>query len=62
MVAIAYALHILVKHKEVSEDIIEQLGKGDKEHVAITGELKHGDKVATRGAERLTDGDKVIVQ
>jgi RND family efflux transporter MFP subunit len=38
------------------------VGKGDKERVAITGELTHGDKVATRGAERLADGDKVVVQ
>ena len=39
-----------------------EVGKGDKDRVAITGELKHGDKVATRGAERLADGDKVVVQ
>lgn len=30
MAATAYALHILVKHKEIAEDIIEQLGKGAK--------------------------------
>ena len=38
------------------------VGKGNKERVSITGELKHGDKVAIRGAERLSDGDKVVVQ
>ena len=26
----AHALHILVKHKEIAEDIIKQLGKGAK--------------------------------
>ncbi|TWX72660.1 peptidylprolyl isomerase [Colwellia sp. C1TZA3] len=30
MVATAHALHILVKHKEIAEGIIEQLGKGAK--------------------------------
>jgi len=30
MAATAYALHILVKHKEIAEDIIEQLAKGAK--------------------------------
>lgn len=39
-----------------------EIGKGDKERVAIRGKLAHGDKVATRGAERLIDGDKVLVQ
>jgi peptidyl-prolyl cis-trans isomerase C len=30
MAATAHALHILVKHKEIAQDIIEQLGKGAK--------------------------------
>ena len=30
MTTTAHALHILVKHKEVAEDIIKQLGKGAK--------------------------------
>jgi DNA-binding response OmpR family regulator len=30
MAATAHALHILVKHKEIAEDIIKQLGKGSK--------------------------------
>ncbi|KGJ88970.1 peptidylprolyl isomerase [Colwellia psychrerythraea] len=30
MAATAHALHILVKHKEIAEDIIKQLGKGAK--------------------------------
>jgi len=38
------------------------VGKGDTKRVTITGKLKHGDKVATRGAERLSDGDIVAVQ
>ena len=39
-----------------------EVGKGDKERVAVTGDLKHGDNVATRGAERLVDGDKVLIK
>jgi len=30
MAATAHALHILVKHKAIAEDIIKQLGKGAK--------------------------------
>ena len=30
MAATAHALHILVKHKEIAEDILKQLGKGAK--------------------------------
>jgi RND family efflux transporter MFP subunit len=39
-----------------------EIGKGNKDRVVITGLLKHGDNVATRGAERLADGDKVVIQ
>ncbi|MGB1263197.1 MAG: efflux RND transporter periplasmic adaptor subunit [Cognaticolwellia sp.] len=35
---------------------------GTFERVSVEGELSHGDKVAIRGAERLNEGDKVIVQ
>ena len=33
MASTAHALHILVKHKELAEDIIQQLKKGAKFHV-----------------------------
>ena len=35
---------------------------GTFERVSIEGELKHGDNVAIRGAERLNEGQEVIVQ
>ena len=38
------------------------VGNGTFERVSIEGELKDGDKVAIRGAERLNEGQKVIVQ
>jgi RND family efflux transporter MFP subunit len=42
--------------------LLVKVGKGTVERVTIEGELQHGDKVAIRGAERLKDGQSVIVQ
>ncbi|RHW76625.1 efflux RND transporter periplasmic adaptor subunit [Colwellia sp. RSH04] len=42
--------------------LLVKVGQGDKERVTINGELEHGDKVAIRGAERLSDGETVVVQ
>lgn len=39
-----------------------EVGTGTFERVSVKGELQHGDKVAVRGAERLNEGQKVIVQ
>lgn len=39
-----------------------EVGNGTFERVSVKGELKHGDKVAIRGAERLNEGQEVIVQ
>ena len=38
------------------------VGKGTFERVSVTGELGDGDRVAIRGAERLSDGQSVVVQ
>lgn len=38
------------------------VGNGTFERVSIEGNLKHGDNVAIRGAERLNEGQKVIAQ
>jgi RND family efflux transporter MFP subunit len=38
------------------------VGKGQSDWVTVTGEIKQGDKVAIRGAERLTEGQSVIIQ
>lgn len=37
------------------------VGDGDETWVSVSGDLKEGDKVAIRGAERLRDGEKVEV-
>lgn len=39
-----------------------KVGKGNGDWVMVEGDLKQGDQVATRGAERLREGQKVIVQ
>ena len=38
------------------------VGKGNKSRVSVIGDLTDGDKVATRGAERLRDGQEVLIQ
>lgn len=38
------------------------VGKGQNEWVTVTGDIKQGDRVAIRGAERLTEGQSVIIQ
>ncbi|TQV88854.1 efflux RND transporter periplasmic adaptor subunit [Aliikangiella coralliicola] len=39
-----------------------RVGKGQGDWVTVQGDLKQGDQVATRGAERLQDGQIVVVQ
>ena len=39
-----------------------KVGKGQGDWVMIEGDLQQGDQVATRGAERLREGQKVVVQ
>lgn len=38
------------------------VGSGSFERVTIQGELNHGDSVAIRGAERLAEGQEVVIQ
>ena len=42
--------------------ILVKVGKGTVDRVTIQGELQRGDKIAIRGAERLKEGQSVIVQ
>ena len=39
-----------------------KVGKGTAERVAVEGNLVNGDRVAIRGAERLSDGQEVAIQ
>ena len=42
--------------------LLVKVGKGTIDRVSIQGDLQQGDQVAIRGAERLTEGQSVIVQ
>ncbi len=46
----------------VAKQVPVQLGKGTEEYVSFKGELTPGAKVAIRGAERLRDGQKVVIK
>lgn len=38
------------------------VGSGTVDRVSVRGDLQHGDKVAIRGAERLSEGQEVVLQ
>jgi len=42
--------------------LLVKVGKGTLDRVTIQGDLQRGDKVAIRGAERLKEGQSVVVQ
>jgi len=42
--------------------LLVKVGKGTFDRVTIQGDLQRGDNIAIRGAERLTEGQSVIVQ
>ncbi len=44
-----------------AEQINVITGLGDGSHIQVMGELKAGDRVITRGAERLSSGDSVAL-
>jgi len=44
------------------ERLLVKVGQGTLDRVSILGDLLDGDKVAVRGAERLRDGQSVVVQ
>ena len=61
----AHALHILVKHKEIAEDIIKQLGKGAKfqtlakKYSSCPSGKKGGDLGEFRRGQMVPQFDKV---
>ena len=64
----AHALHILVKHKELAEDIIKQLNKGAKFHVlakkhsTCPSAKKGGDLGEFKRGQMVPQFDKVCFQ
>lgn len=52
---------IKVDNENKAHKLLVKVGVGSLERVAVQGNLAEGDNVAIRGAERLTDGQLVVV-
>lgn len=53
---------VMVDQQNIAHRLKVKVGKGKGDWVTVEGDLKQGDRVATRGAERLAEGQTVIVQ
>ncbi len=53
---------IKVDAQNKAHRLLVKVGKGTFERVTIEGDLQIGDKIAIRGAERLREGQSVVVQ
>ena len=53
---------VKVGDNNIAERLSVKVGSGNMDRVSIIGELKDGDRVAIRGAERLLSGQEVVVQ
>ena len=53
----SYVFRINSENKAEKVDVV--LGKGRGDLVSVTGQLAAGDRVAVRGAQRLSDGQEV---
>jgi RND family efflux transporter MFP subunit len=51
-----------VNAESVAERVAVKLGEGSGNQVAVSGELKAGERIVVRGADRLDDGQKVREQ
>ena len=52
---------VKVDEQNTAHRLLVKVGKGNHERVAIEGDLSSGDRVAVRGAERLSDGQTVTI-
>ena len=53
---------VKVGNDNIAERLFVTVGSGNEDRVSIVGDLKDGDRVAVRGAERLSSGQEVVVQ
>jgi RND family efflux transporter MFP subunit len=53
---------VKVDDENKAHRLLVKVGKGTFDRVTIQGDLQQGDKIAIRGAERLREGQSVVVQ
>lgn len=53
---------VKIDENNIAHKLKVEVGKGKNEWVMISGDIKVGDKVAVRGAERLNQGQLVLIQ
>lgn len=53
---------IKIDEENKAHRLLVKVGKGTFDRVTIQGDLQQGDKIAIRGAERLREGQSVVVQ
>ncbi len=53
---------VKIDAKNKAHRLLVKVGKGTLDRVTIEGDLHSGDKIAIRGAERLKEGQSVVVQ
>ena len=53
---------IKIDDENKAHRLLVKVGKGTFDRVTIQGDLQQGDKIAIRGAERLREGQSVVVQ
>ena len=51
-----------INSEEKAERVSVEVAEANGEYIAVTGELKSGDRIAVRGSESLEDGELVSVQ
>lgn len=54
-------IYIFVIENELARRVTVSLGDSDQEWIVVNGKLNAGDRVVTRGAETLNDGDSVKI-
>ncbi|HNS87838.1 MAG TPA: hypothetical protein PKH09_13125, partial [Parvularculaceae bacterium] len=51
-----------IAEEDTARQIEVELGAADGDLIEVIGDIKPGERVVTRGGERLRDGQKVVIQ